>query len=153
MTEQPTDHQQGLLVHRRMAGECVLQVVNPKAGKSSLLAELPPVCVDRRHGATVGHVPEHPLYLIMTRNRVDHGARLVAKPDLAGAAFAVAKLDPVAAYVFPVESHDLAPPAAGEDEQCRRFRGERAHRMVALALLREHIPEALQFFMRQKPLA
>ena len=98
VTKQPPYHRQRFLIHSRMAGKCVPQIMNTKTGKPSLLAKLSPMCINRAHWTMIGHVPEYPRYLVMSRNRFEPSSRFIAKPDHARTALAMAELNAVAAY-------------------------------------------------------
>ena len=111
MTQQPPDHRQCFLVHRRMACKCVPKIVDPQARQSGFIAELPPETIDIAHGPSTGRIPEHPGDFLVARDCVDDSPRLIPHPDHAWAGLAVAQLDPRPVDVVPVQAEDFTAPA------------------------------------------
>ena len=89
--KQPSDHGQGFLAHRRMAGEGMAQIVYAQFAKISPFKNRSPEMPDAADRPAIVVVPEQPPNLRIAWQAVDDFARRRAEPDCARAGLAVAQ--------------------------------------------------------------
>lgn len=114
MIKQPADHWQGLLAHRGMAGECMLQIVYAELTKVGPLKDRPPEMLNAANRPAVLVVPEQPRNFRMAGQTVDDLACRRAEPDGARAGLAVTQEQTVAHHVLPLDGEDFPVTTAGQ---------------------------------------